>query len=165
MHHRTAQLLLTASALLLSSCASQTTTDTRAAEAAIRALDEQWSATAGKGDLHGTVAFYGDDAALLPPNEPLAADRNAIRASWAGLLEQTAALQWKASKVEVAKSGELGYLYGTYRLAMKGPAGKPGAVDTGKLVEIWKKQPDGAWKCIVDTFNSDVPQPAAPQAK
>ncbi len=161
---RAVQLLL-AMALLTCSCAPPASTDTHAAEADIRALDEQWSSAAGKGDVNASVAFYSDDAVLLPPNEPLASDKNAIRASWDGLLKQTSGLSWKASKVEVAKSGELGYLYGTYRLTVKNALGTPGAVDTGKMVEIWKKQPDGGWKCIVDTFNSDVPVPAAPEAK
>jgi ketosteroid isomerase-like protein len=159
MLRRTLQLswLITA-ALLASSCAPS---DTRAAEeAAIRALDEQWSATAAKNDLEGTLAFYSQDAVLLPPNAPFAMDRNSVRESWAGLLGPNTAVSWKVSKVEVAKSGELGYLYGVYELAIKDPKGGPTVTDGGKLLEVWKKQPDGRWKCIVDTYNSDVPVPA-----
>jgi ketosteroid isomerase-like protein len=37
-------------------------------------------------------------------------------------------------------------------------------VDKGKYVEIWKKQPDGSWKCAVDMFNSDLPAAPAPAA-
>lgn len=58
---------------------------------------------------------------LLPPNTPIANDRKSIRESWAGLLGPNTAVSWKASKVEVAKSGELGYLYGTYQLSIKDP--------------------------------------------
>jgi len=57
------------------------------------------------------------------------------------------------------ESGELGYLYGTYELSIKDPKGGAPVHDTGKLVEIWKKQADGNWKCIVDTYNSDLPVP------
>jgi hypothetical protein len=32
--------------------------------------------------------------------------------------------------------------------------------DRGKIAEIWKKQADGNWKCIVDTWNSDLPAAA-----
>ena len=93
---------------------------------------------------------------LLPPNAPIATDRKSIRESWAGLLGPNTAVSWKVSKVEVAKSGELGYLYGTYSLSIKDPKGGPPVRDTGKLVEVWKKQVDGKWKCIVDTYNSDL---------
>ena len=154
------------SALVVTSCAPPATGDTPAAEAsAIRALDEQWSATAAKNDLDGTVAFYADDAVLLAPNAPIATDRKSIRESWAGLLGPNTAVSWKVSKVEVAKSGELGYLYGTYSLSIQDPKGGPPVRDTGKLVEIWKKQADAKWKCIVDTYNSDLPATPAPEAK
>jgi ketosteroid isomerase-like protein len=91
--------------------APSATGDSRAADAsAIQALDEQWSATAARNDLEGTVAFYADDAVLLPPNAPIATDRKSIRESWAGLLGPNTAVSWNISKVEVAKSGELAYL-------------------------------------------------------
>ena len=159
-------LFLIMSAILLTSCAPPAPVDSHAADAAaIQALDEQWSATAAKNDLAGTVAFYSDDAVLLPPNAPIATDQKSIRESWAALLGPNTAVSWKVSKAEVAKSGELGYLYGTYELSIKDPKGGPTVHDTGKLVEIWKKQADGRWKCVVDTYNSDLPVVAASEAK
>jgi ketosteroid isomerase-like protein len=167
MQMRTALFLfLLTSAFLNVSCAPSASVDSRAADAAaIQALDEQWSATAARNDLAGTVAFYADDAVLLPGNAPIAKDQKSIRASWAGLLGPNTVVSWKVSKVEVAKSGELGYLYGTYELSIKDAKGGPPVRDIGKLVEIWKKQADGKWKCIVDTYNSDLPVPDAPEAK
>jgi uncharacterized protein (TIGR02246 family) len=139
------------------SCSAPATGDNRAADAAaIQALDEQWSATAAKNDLEGTVAFYADGAVLLPPNAPIATDRKAIRESWAGLLGPNTAVSWKVTEAEVAKSGDLGYLYGTYAVTIQDPKGGVPIHDTGKIVEIWKKQADGKWKCIVDTYNSDL---------
>ena len=166
MLRRFVQLTLIACALLASSCSPPTAPDTRAAEeAAIRTLDEQWSATAAKSDLDGTVAFYSEDAILLPPNAPIAKDPKSIRDSWAGLLGPNTSVSWKVSQIEVAKSGELGYLHGTYQLSIKDPKGGPAINDTGKLLEVWKKQSDGKWKCIVDTYNSDLPAPAIPEGK
>jgi len=167
MKMRTALLtVLIPSALVATSCGPPATNDNRVADAsAIRALDEQWSATAARNDLDGTVAFYADDAVLLPANASITTDRKSIRDSWAGLLGPNSAVSWKVSKVEVAKSGELGYLYGTYSLSIQDPKGGPPVRDTGKLVEIWKKQADGKWKCIVDTYNSDLPGAPAPEMK
>lgn len=164
---RTALLLrLITCAILTASCRRSAVVDSRAADAAaIQRLDELWSATAARNDVAGTVAFYADDAVLLPPNAPMATDQKSIRQSWAALLSPNAAVSWKASKAEVAKSGELGYLYGTYELSIKDPKGGPPVHDTGKFVEIWKKQRDGKWKCIVDTYNSDLPPPSAPEPR
>jgi ketosteroid isomerase-like protein len=157
-------VLVISAAVLATSCAPSAAPDTRAAdEAAIRALDEQWSATAAKNDLEGTTAFYAEDAVLLAPNVPIAKDPKSIRDSWASLLGPNTAVSWKVSKVEVAKSGDLGYLYGSYQLSIKDPKGGPAITDTGKLLEVWRKQPDGKWKCIVDTYNSDIPLPAPTQ--
>ena len=36
-------------------------------EAAIREADAQWTKAAGSLDVDKTVAFYSDDAAMLPP--------------------------------------------------------------------------------------------------
>lgn len=166
MLKNSAPFVLIAFAFLASSCASLPVSDTRTAdEAAIRVLDEQWSAIAAKNDLEGTLAFYSDDAVLLPPNSPMAADKKSIRESWAGLLGPNTSLTWKASKIEVAKSGDIGYLYGTYQLSIKDPKGGPTMNDTGKILEVWKKQSDGKWKCIVDTYNSDIPVPTVPAMK
>jgi len=161
---RTALLFLAVCAVLTTSCSPSTAGDSQAADiAALKALDEQWSATAAKNDVAGTVAFYANDAVLLPPNVPIAADQKSIRESWAGLLGPNTALSWKVSKVDVAKSGDLGYVYGTYSLAITDPKGGAPVHDTGKFVEIWKKQADGKWKCLVDTYNSDLPAAPAPQ--
>jgi ketosteroid isomerase-like protein len=43
------------------------------------------------------------------------------------------------------------------------PPGAAGPVgDTGKYVEIWRKQRDGSWKVVLDAWNSDLPAPVAP---
>jgi ketosteroid isomerase-like protein len=159
MHLRSAVLLLSlSSGLCLTACTPPPVQTNPLAEAStLRSLDRTWSETAARFDLPGTVAYYADDAVLLPPNEPLLTGRAAIQQSWADLFSQVASISWKVTKAEVATSGELGYLYGTYAATFKDPKGGPPVPDTGKLVEVWKKQADGTWKCIVDTYNSDLP--------
>jgi ketosteroid isomerase-like protein len=70
-------------------------------------------------------------------------------------------ISWQPTKVEVANSGDVAYLYGTYQMTTNGPDGKP-MTDNGKMLEIWKKEADGSWKCALDTWNTDLP--AAPTA-
>ena len=164
---RTSLLLcLIPCAIAMASCRMVVKVDDHSNEAAaIRQADEEWSAAAAKNDVDGTVAFYAADAVLLPPNALIARDAKSIRESWAGLLGPNTAVSWKPTKIEVAKSGELGYLYGTYDLTMKDPKGGAAAQDTGKMVEVWKKQVDGKWKCITDIYNSDLPVPAPAETK
>ncbi len=150
---------------LAAACSRQAPPDTRAAdEAAVRETDAQWSRTAMANDLDGTVSYYADDASLLPPNAPIATGKQAIRAVWAAMLTPDTTVSWEVTKADVARSGELAYVMGTYRIAAKNPQGKA-QEDHGKLVEVWKKQADGKWRTVSDIFNSDVPLPAPPERK
>jgi uncharacterized protein (TIGR02246 family) len=148
--------------LWTTACKQPPPADTPAAdEQAIRDLDAKWEKTAQARDLDGTLSYYSDDAVVLPGNAPIVQGKDAIRALWTSLLSPDISLSWQATKVDVARSGELAYLIGTYTLTAKDAQGKP-ATDHGKLVEIFKKRAaDGAWKVAVDMYNSDLPAPPA----
>jgi ketosteroid isomerase-like protein len=129
-------------------------------EQTLRDLDAQWSAAAGAKDLDKTVSFYSDDAIVMPPNASAARTKEAIRKLWQDLIANPGfVISWKATKIEVAKSGDLACLSGTYEFAMNDASGKP-VNDHGKYVEVWEKQADGKWKCGTDIWNSDLPVPA-----
>lgn len=142
--------------LLFSLLCTTSAADTKAIEQALRDLDAQWSAAAGAKDLDKTVSYYAEDAIVMPPNASAATTREAIRSAWKEMLTTPgAAISWKATKVEVAKSGDLAYVSGTYEETMTDASGKP-VNDRGKYVEIFKKQADGTWKVIADIWNSDL---------
>ena len=149
-------------ALLLFSLACTTSAaDTKGIEQNLRALDAQWSAAAGAKDVEKTVSFYSDDAIVMPPNAPADTTKEAIRKGWQDLLASPGlTISWRTTKVEVAKSGDLACLSGTYELIMNDPSGKP-INDHGKYVEVWEKQADGKWKCGTDIWNSDLPAASA----
>ena len=133
----------------------------------LRDLDAKWSAAAGAKDIDKTVSYYSEDAIVMPPNAPSATTRETIRSAWKEMLTSPgAAIRWKATKVEVAKSGDLAYVSGTYEETMTDASGKP-VKDHGKYVEIFKKQADGTWKVVADIWNSDLPAsaPTAPEKK
>ena len=126
-------------------------------EQALRDLDAQWSAAAGAKDLDKTVSYYSEDAIVMPPNAPSATTKEAIRSAWKEVLASPgSAVSWKATKVEVAKSGDLACVSGTYEETTTEASGKP-VKDRGKYVEVWEKQADSKWKCGTDIWNSDLP--------
>src|SRR5213082_1477667 len=135
------------------------------AEQALRDADAAWSKAAGSKDLDKTVSYYSDDATVLPPNAAAATTKEAIRKIWQDMLASPSfVISWKATKVEVAKSGDLGFVSGTYELTMNDASGKP-VTDKGKYVEVWERQADGKWKCGTDTWNSDLPATTPPPAE
>src|SRR5690242_3110219 len=102
----------------LSACQQQAPAapDTRATdEAALKQWDENWSKAASAKDVDKTVSYYADDAMVQPPNGPLVTAKADIRKAWAEMLGAPGfSGGWKATKVEVAKSGDLAYLTGTW---------------------------------------------------
>ena len=134
--------------------------DTRAAdEKAIHDADVAWSAAAA-GGLDGFLSYYTDETAVMPPNEPISIGKEAARKSLDPLFKMPGfSVKWEPMKVEAARSGDIAFARGTYELTVNDAKGKP-TTDHGKYLEVWRKQADGSWKCIVDTFNSDLP--AAP---
>jgi ketosteroid isomerase-like protein len=152
-------------ALLALSCnqVQKPAPDTRAADAAaIRQADVAWSKVAEAKQMDDYYAYFLEDAVVLASNEPMATGKEAIQKMVGDLFAMPGfAVKWQATKVEAARSGDLGYSVGTYELSMNDPNGMP-MEDRGKYVTVWKKQADGSWKVAVDTFNSDLPlQPPA----
>ena len=138
--------------------------DTKA-EQALRDADAAWSKAAESKDLDKTVSYYSADAIVLPPNAPIATTKEAIKKIWQDMLATPGfVITWKATKVEVAKSGDLGFVSGTYELTMNDASEKP-VTDKGKYVEVWEKKADGKWKCGTDTWNSDLPASAPAENK
>ena len=134
--------------------------DTKAQQT-LREADAAWSKAAESKELDKTVSYYSDDATVLPPNAAAATTKEAIRKIWQDMLASPGvAISWKATKVKVAKSGDLGFISGTYEFNMNDASGKP-VTDKGKYVEVWEKQTDGKWKCGTDTWNSDLPASAS----
>jgi uncharacterized protein (TIGR02246 family) len=124
-------------------------------EQALRDLDAQWSAAAGAKDVEKTISYYADDAIVMPPNASAATTKEAIRTVWKDTLASTINGSWKATRVEVARSGDLAYVSGTYEWSSSDASGKR-ANDRGKYLEVWEKQADGKWKCGADIWNSDL---------
>jgi ketosteroid isomerase-like protein len=153
---RLTPILATLVVLATSGCAPQV--DVEAERAAIRELtDVDWMEAGQAKDLDRRMSFYTDDALLFPPNAPLVTGKEAIRAVASESLSTPGyEASWQTTKVEVSRSGDLAYSYGPEEITWNDAEGNP-VTDRQKWVAVWKKQPDGSWKCAVLIFNSDLP--------
>jgi ketosteroid isomerase-like protein len=154
LFHLIALSLVAALAATNATGARTQTAKQRAVAKAISEMDDAWSRAASNHNLKVTLAYYAKGAVMLPPNAPIATTAKGLKDNWVPMCASGTKIGWKATKVEVSKSLDMAYSYGTYFLTMK-VAGKT-TKDQGKWVEVWKKQTDGSWKCVVDTFNSDL---------
>jgi len=147
------RIILMLSLLALSSACQSTATRGGADETALRKLDDEWSRAVGAKDVEKTMSYYADDALMMPPNIPTLSGKQSIRTLWQSLLDAPGFTGgWKATKVEI--SGNLSYVTGTYEITETDESGKP-MTDKGTYLKVWKKQPDGSWKCVADMFSSD----------
>jgi ketosteroid isomerase-like protein len=121
------------------------------------AADAAWMKVYSAKDLEKSVAFFDNEGSMLPSNAPIATGKDALRKLiGSSFATPDYTLSWQANKVGVARSGELGYTSGTYDFNIKDASGKT-ISDKGKYLTVWKKEADGAWKVMLDTFNSDLP--------
>ncbi len=108
------------------------------------------------------VAFveYADSAVIkMEDGQPAIRGIQALQAQWADPKpDGPSPLVWEPRHAEVATSGDLGFTYGYWRF----PASTPAGTDTlyyGNYVSIWKRQPDGSWKYVLDT-GTNTPRPS-----
>ena len=112
-----------------------------------------------KGTVEAFLSYMAEDAVLLPMGGNPVKGRENIRTH----LSQGSSgsvLTWQPFQVVVAQSGELGYTFGTYEVKLTGQDGKPTS-RYGKYVTIWRRQPDGSWKFVLDIGNQSPPPEAA----
>lgn len=98
-----------------------------------------------------------DKAARLHRNgsEPVLG-REAIRAFLAAHAEP---MSWTPLAGDVARSGDLGYTYGSYQVQAPGTAHPS---EKGYYVHVWRLATDGEWRIVVDVTS---PLPAEDQAR
>jgi ketosteroid isomerase-like protein len=108
---------------------------------------------AEKGVRDSFLAYLADDGVLFRPHPVNGKQYMSARPARPGLLS------WEPSFAFVSQAGDLGYDTGPWEFREKGPDDKPAG--HGYFVTVWKKQPDGTWKFVVDLGTSNPP-PTAP---
>jgi uncharacterized protein (TIGR02246 family) len=149
-------------ALTLTSC-NQTANTHDADVKAIQDSEAQWNQQWAAKDEDKIMSHYADDAILIVSGAPSTSGKEAIRGALKPMVADPAlSLKFHASKVEVAKSGDVAYTLGTYTLTLTDPQTKQVVNDHGSFVTTYRKQPDGTWKAVADIATSEVPPPTPP---
>ena len=121
------------------------------AAAAIRAADQLFARLADAGDAAGIAEqYYTADAVVLPPNSPPVKGTAAIAAFWSGFIAAMKPQECKLDTTSVEASGDLASGVGSYSF-MAG-----GALQTGKYLVSFRRQPDGSYKCAADAFGPNA---------
>lgn len=118
--------------------------------------DAEWAALSSKGqDVDRIVAFWTDDARVFAPGLPAVSGKAALRSYVEGALAIPGFhITWITSEASLSPDGQLAYLLSTNAVTMPGPGGQP-VTTNGRAVTVWRRQPDGNWRCAVDIWNDE----------
>lgn len=106
-----------------------------------------------KGMREAFLSFLADDALIFRPGPVNAKE------AWLARKEAPGVLSWEPVFADVSRAGDLGYTTGPWEFREKSLADKP--VAHGNYVTLWRRQPDGSYKFVLD-FGTDNPPPDGP---
>jgi ketosteroid isomerase-like protein len=133
-----------------------------AAEArALLARDAEWATTASEGkDVEKTISYWSDDAVVIPPGQPIVEGKSALRSFVTDSFKMPGfKVHWVSRDVKFSPDGKLAYMRSDNEMTVPRADGTPMKM-SGRAVTVWRRDPDGQWRCVVDTWND--PPAAAP---
>ena len=145
--------------LFLSLCFACTPTDEavdlEAEAATLMRLSSEWSDIAGSGDIEATLTYWAEDAVMMAPGLPPLRGKAAIREYLeAGAETPGFSVRWEPLEAHVAPSGDMAYLIERNQFTIPDHTG--GFVtESNKTVTVWRREPDGSWKNVIDMWNAD----------
>jgi ketosteroid isomerase-like protein len=93
----------------------------------------------------------------MAPDAPVIQGKENMQKYLAAMMKEKPEFSFSTTKVEVARSGDIAYDWGTGKMTVKDKKGKV-TTTTFKSASVWKKQADGTWKMVVDTWSPDPPE-------
>jgi ketosteroid isomerase-like protein len=120
-------------------------------------LDRDFDKATAERGVDGWVMYFAPNGSMLGDTSQPTTGLAAIRADMEPALSDTNfSLRWHPVKAEMLIPGVLGYTVGRWERIRKT---KEGTVikKTGTYTSVWKKQPDGSWKIVLDTGSPDEP--------
>jgi ketosteroid isomerase-like protein len=132
--------------------------DLAAEKRALLQRDSEWqAAVAEKKDVAKIVSFFAADGIMFGSGEPTDDSREALTRAVAGLVADPSFKdQWSWSRVELSPDGRLAYLVGTTDITFNDANGHP-VTNHARLLNVWRKDPDGVWRCLVDVWVDPPP--------
>lgn len=138
--------------------------DAAKVKAELAKMEDAFSAMAAeKGLLAAFQHFAAPDVAFIDTDPRKFRGAEAVQERM-GPDQPGVKLSWSAYFTDVSDDGSLGYNYGRYESRHPGPDGKE-IVRTGWFLSIWKRQPDGQWRYVMDTGVPDRPPAPPPPEK
>jgi ketosteroid isomerase-like protein len=145
-------VLLSFAGLFFLSCNNTPKINLEAELKALRQMDNDWSMVCATKDADRYMTFYDKDATVIDFNGQVTKDMDAILKS---VTESFAipgmSMTFHNENASIAKCGDIGYTTGTWDMQWNDDKSEQLKAH-GPYLVIWKKQIDGSWKAIVDSY-------------
>lgn len=118
-------------------------------------LEQKFEAAVAEGGGKAFAAWFDKDGITLANRQAPIVGQAAIAAhsTWS---PGTYQLTWTPDGGELSSAGDMGYTWGHYEGRS---IGGNAPIQRGRYMTVWKKEPDGSWKVLLDTSNEDPPEP------
>ena len=120
--------------------------------AGIEATTQAWMEAVNAGDWAAVGTTYTEDAVFLTPNEPAVQGRSDIQAWFEAFPPINDII---LETVEIDGVGDVAFVRGTYTLTMT-HEGMDAVADTGKFLDVRRRQADGSWLIHRDILSSNL---------
>ena len=130
--------------------------DLDAEKARLLQRDAEWARVACEGrDTDRILSYWTDDAVVLPPGLPTIAGKTALRRYVESSLQMPGfQITWSSADIVLSPDGNLAYMFSKNAVTVNGQDSTPVTMN-GRAVTIWRREPDGEWRCAVDIWNAE----------
>ena len=122
--------------------------------AAVEAAADAYVAAMNAEDWALVAQSFTEDAVRVPPHEQPHRGPEAIEAWHSGIEELTS---YELTRDKIDGADGFAYVRGSYAITLR-PRGATGPIsDEGDFLEVWRREPDGAWRVAEAIWNTRVP--------
>lgn len=139
---------------IFSACTSdKTEQDIEADIIAVRAVLDRYKHAAEIDDIDLFMTCWADDAKRLEPDLEFIQGKENIRAHFLQIWEPFTFSIKFYGETDIGVSGDLAYMQVNSILTATPKGGGPAMNMDAKVVDVLKRQADGSWKIIIDSFS------------
>ena len=123
-------------------------------EQSIQKTYRAWVGATNEKDIEKWSAFLATNPYFHPADSlPLASTDEVISYYARSFADPLFSLDCKQEYVDVSESGKMAWSRGKCKATFSGPDGKE-ASGGSRWLKVWIKQPDGTWRCRVNTWKN-----------
>ena len=123
------------------------------------ALEETFRQAFLAGDADAVAALYSEDAILSPPGSEMVQGKENIQEWLSTFFKMAKITEFTFTTVALSGENDLAYAAGIFNMKIVFQGSDTPVSDTGKYLDVRRKQADGSWKYVADTWNSNQPPP------